>query len=356
MRLSRFQLFVIQQPLLCVCRSFSVLSLIWCCLSHKSTQIKLHDGYTYNKTSTWVRADCITGCAFLHANIFLFWGYTQSACCLIESRARRVSSWWSWLPACGAFFHCVCMSSEAFSSWVSLHLRSLRCPSRFRLCGAVAALVGIAVGSGGGNEDGRSPIFSLSHQIQRPLSGFGSLPHGFFHLERGLDAPLVFLWGGGQKDNMENEDKLCKSAWIVALALFAQACYEWENRVWAVSSKIKFNGWLCSSTPYDLAVPVPLLLRHGATEIAGNRTWIWWTGWRWVRPISTCIPQIWCSCSGLEALAAVLPPWVRTLLKRALPRRRLHYSCSRFIIWSIIFLAVISRPRHGGDWDCGNCT
>ncbi len=170
MRLNRFQLFVIQQPLLCVCWSFSVLSLIWCCLSLKSTQIKLHDGYTYNKTSTWARADCITGCVFLHANIFLFWGYTQSACYLIESRAHRVSSWWSWLPACGAFFHCVCMSSEAFSSWVSLHLSSLRCPSRFRLCGAVAALVGIAVGSGGGNEDGQSPIFSLSHQIQRPLS------------------------------------------------------------------------------------------------------------------------------------------------------------------------------------------
>ncbi len=31
-------------------------------------------------------------------------------------------------------------------------------------------LVGIAGGSDGGNEDGRTPIFFLSHQIQRPLS------------------------------------------------------------------------------------------------------------------------------------------------------------------------------------------
>ncbi len=48
--------------------------------------------------------------------------------------------------------------------------------------------------------------------------------------------------------------------------------------------------WLCSSPPYDLAVPVPLLLV--ATEIAGHCTWIWRMGWRWARPISTCIPQI----------------------------------------------------------------
>ncbi len=60
-------------------------------------------------------------------------------------------------------FDCVCMLSEAFSSWASLHLRSSQCWSRFCQCGAVAALVGITDGSGEGNEDGRSPIFSLSH-------------------------------------------------------------------------------------------------------------------------------------------------------------------------------------------------
>ncbi len=60
--------FFIQQPLLCVCLSISVVSLIWCCLSFTSTQNKIHDGYKCNKTSTWARADYITGCVFLPAN------------------------------------------------------------------------------------------------------------------------------------------------------------------------------------------------------------------------------------------------------------------------------------------------
>ncbi len=42
-------------------------------------------------------------------------------------------------------------------------------------------------------------------------------------------------------------------------------------------SQLKNKGWLCSSPPYDLTVPVPL---------------IWWTGWRWACPISTCIAQM----------------------------------------------------------------
>ncbi len=71
---------------------FSIVSLIWCCQSLTSTQIKLLDGYKCNKTRTWARADCITGCAFLLANVYLYWGYTQSVCCLLESRALRVSS------------------------------------------------------------------------------------------------------------------------------------------------------------------------------------------------------------------------------------------------------------------------
>ncbi len=65
---NRRQLFVIQHPLLCVCLSISVVSPIWCCLSFTSTQNKLHNGYKCNKTSTWARADRITGCVFLHAN------------------------------------------------------------------------------------------------------------------------------------------------------------------------------------------------------------------------------------------------------------------------------------------------
>ncbi len=103
---NRHQLFVIQQQLLCVCLPFSIVSLILCCLSLTSTQIKLLDGYKCNKTRTWARADCITGCAFLLANVYLYWGYTQSVCCLLESRALRISSRGRLL---GHFFtECIC--------------------------------------------------------------------------------------------------------------------------------------------------------------------------------------------------------------------------------------------------------
>ncbi len=47
------------------------------------------------------------------------------------------------------------------------------------------ALVWIADGSGGGNGDGRVPIFT--HQIQHLLSRIGSRFHGFFPPRRGLD-------------------------------------------------------------------------------------------------------------------------------------------------------------------------
>ncbi len=51
-------------------------------------------------------------------------------------------------------------------------------------------------------------------------------------------------------------------------------------------------GSLYETLVCDLAVAVPLLLRHGGDLDRGDRTWIWRTGWRRARPISTCIPQI----------------------------------------------------------------
>ncbi len=54
---------------------------------------------------------------------------------------------------------------------------------------AVAVLMGITGGSDGGNEDGRAPIFFLSI---KPAPWF-------FPSEKGLDAPPVFLWGGGRR-------------------------------------------------------------------------------------------------------------------------------------------------------------
>ncbi len=84
-------------------------------------------------------------------------GYTQFVPGLLESEARRVGSRGGRLPALSGF-HCVRFAPRS-SLWGD--------------------------GSGGGNEDGRVPIFFLSHQIQRPLSGIGSLPRGFFPSERG---------------------------------------------------------------------------------------------------------------------------------------------------------------------------
>ncbi len=50
-----------------------------------STQNKLHDGYKCNKTSTWARADHITGCVFLSA------GDTHSLC-VVCLRAEQAES------------------------------------------------------------------------------------------------------------------------------------------------------------------------------------------------------------------------------------------------------------------------
>ncbi len=51
-------------------------------------------------------------------------------------------------------------------------------------------------------------------------------------------------------------------------------------------------GLLYETLVCDLAVAVPLLLRYGGDLDRWDRTWIWRTGWRRARPISTCIPQI----------------------------------------------------------------
>ncbi len=52
--------------------------------------------------------------------------------------------------------------------------------------------------SDGGDEDGRAPVFFLSHQIQRPLSGIGSPHRSSSPPEKRIDAPPVFLPRGGQ--------------------------------------------------------------------------------------------------------------------------------------------------------------
>ncbi len=105
-------------------------------------------------------------------------GYTQFVSGMIGSEACRVDSRGGRLPAFwGLPLRTLCILEN--SLWGgSFYQRSSQCRPRFHRGGAVAVLVGIADGSDEGNEDGWAPIFFLSHQIQRPLSGIGSPPHG----------------------------------------------------------------------------------------------------------------------------------------------------------------------------------
>ncbi len=58
----------------------------------------------------------------------------------------------------------------------------------------------LADGSGGGNLDGRSPIFFLSHQIQRPLSEIGGPPRGSSPQRKGSTLRLSFSEEGDRED------------------------------------------------------------------------------------------------------------------------------------------------------------
>ncbi len=112
--------------------------------------------------------------------------------------------------------------------------------ARVRWGGEMAVLVGIADGSGGGYEDGRAPIFFLSHQIQRRSLWSEARPVVSSPQREGLTLRL----SSSEEVDVKDVDKLCK------VALFAQAYYE-------------RGGCLCFSPTYDHAVLVSPLLRHG---------------------------------------------------------------------------------------------
>ncbi len=122
------------------CESYLALSVF------TSTQNKLHDGYKCNKTSTWARANHITGCVFLSAE-------DKHSLCVVCLRAEQAES-----ALEGARCHCVCSLSEAFFEKGAFTCvpRGAGAGPAFakKKGGVVAALVGIADGSGGGNEDG----------------------------------------------------------------------------------------------------------------------------------------------------------------------------------------------------------
>ncbi len=86
------------------------------------------------------------------------------------------------------FFQCMCFAPGRLSLIRgSLHQHSPRCWSRCRRGRAASALVGTAIGSVGGNGDGRVPISFPTHQIRR-----GSPLGGHFPPGRG-DEQLIWL-------------------------------------------------------------------------------------------------------------------------------------------------------------------
>ncbi len=152
MRCCQRQLSVIQQSFLCVSHGLCSVSLIYCCLSsYNSSNIQSSSLSKPRKKKAKTK----------HKG---------------ESRSRYrlcVLPCPHYIKRMGIYTVC------AWSDWE----RSMQ--SR------------LSRGLTGGNEDGRAPIFFLSHQIQCPLSGIGSPPRSFFLPEKGLDALPVFLRGGG---------------------------------------------------------------------------------------------------------------------------------------------------------------
>ncbi len=192
--------FVIQQPL-CVCLSISVGAYFcWLCLT--DTQDELHDSYkckvilALGECGSHYRL-CVPPCKRKAFSA----GDTHSLCvvCLRAGQAESALEGAD-CPCKNKKRHCVLALGGVL--WVRAFTCILHGAGPFRgeqggeQGGALAALVGIADGSGR-HEDGWVLIFFFSHQIQRPLSGFGSPPCGSFPPERGLDALPAFLRGGG---------------------------------------------------------------------------------------------------------------------------------------------------------------
>ncbi len=148
----------------CVCRS-----VLWVLFSvvcpYTITWNKLH-----NELSEQIALQAVHSSLLGHT-VFMWPAWEQS---MQSQFSRELTA--RFVSVC----HYGCMLSEGSIWGGSFHQLSPRCRHCIRRGCTAAALVGIKVGSGGGNEDGRAPIFFLSHQIQRPLSGIGSPPRGFF--------------------------------------------------------------------------------------------------------------------------------------------------------------------------------
>ncbi len=140
MRWNGRQLFVTKQPLLCMCLSFSVVILIWSCLSLTSTQIKLHNGYKCKKNPkklALVREQIALRAVRSSLQMYFSAGDTHSLCvfCLRAEHAKSALE-----GACGAFFS-LCM--RALGGFLKLSVLPMSVPRGFDLSlplGAVEAV------------------------------------------------------------------------------------------------------------------------------------------------------------------------------------------------------------------------
>ncbi len=211
------------------------------------------------------------------------------------------------------------MLSEAFSSWVSLHLRSSRCQSRFSLCGAVAAKVGIADESVRGNGDWRSPNCSLSHQIQRLLSGFRSPPRSFFPPGERASCSACLPLRRCKNNNNRRSIHCCTSMlWMRERSSCSQLknkkiradcappCHMISRVRWRLSSQVMRGMQVVAhymDLEDELAQSPPAFPGFGALAL----------GWK---PVLRFFPLEWERCySGNERITVVLG-----LLYEALPR------------------------------------
>ncbi len=257
-----------------MCLSISVGAYFcWLCLT--DTQDELHDSYkckvilALGECGSHYRL-CVPPCKRKAFSA----GDTHSLCvvCLRAEQAESALEGAD-CPCKNKKGHCVLALGGVL--WV----RAFTCilhgagPFRGEQGGALAALVGIADGSGGRHEDGWVLIFFFSHQIQRPLSGFGSPPCGPSPRREGSTLCLP----SSEEVDVEDVDELCNQQ-----ALFHEMLWTRER-----SARYQPMGILWA----DCAPPRRMISRFRSrccwgtvtTEIAGRCTWIWQMGWRRAR-------------------------------------------------------------------------
>ncbi len=177
---------------LCVCQSqICSVSTIYCCLSScTSIYAPACRRQHLNKNKMRAKADHVIDCVFLPTHAISRAGI--HTVCAWSAGEWSMQSRLSRGPAVRIVsgYHCIHFAPGGFSS------RREPSPTFLAVLAVLAAFVGFAVGSVGGNGDGRVPISFLTCQIHCLLSRIGNPFCGFFPSETGLVASSIFRRGG----------------------------------------------------------------------------------------------------------------------------------------------------------------